>query len=62
MVLPPILFIIKDLLPEGLTILAGRPKAGKSFLAQNISLSIADGTKVMGFFEAEKCSVSIYST
>ena len=57
MVLPPILFIIKDLLPEGLTILAGRPKAGKSFLAQNISLSIADGKKVMGFFDAEKCSV-----
>jgi hypothetical protein len=57
MVLPPIRWIIKNLLPEGLTILAARPKTGKSFLAQNASLSVARGTKALGFFETEKADV-----
>ena len=36
-------WIIPDILPEGLTVLAGRPKAGKSILALNIALSVANG-------------------
>ncbi|HCY76488.1 MAG TPA: hypothetical protein DHV28_11255 [Ignavibacteriales bacterium] len=55
--LPPIRWVIKNLLPEGLSILAARPKTGKSFLAQNISLSITRGTKALGFFETEQTSV-----
>ena len=55
--LPPIRWVVKDLIPEGLIILAGRPKAGKSFMAQNISLSVAEGKNALGFFETEKCNV-----
>ncbi|MBL1121407.1 MAG: hypothetical protein D8M26_00795 [Ignavibacteriae bacterium] len=55
--LPPIRWVIKNLLPEGLSILAARPKTGKSFLAQNISLSITRGAKALAFFETEQSSV-----
>ena len=57
MELKPINWIIKDLLPEGLLILAGRPKIGKSFLALNLSLAIANGGHALGYFKANKNSV-----
>ena len=57
MELKPINWIIPDLLPEGLLILAGRPKIGKSFLALNMSLAIANGGHALEFFKANKNSV-----
>ncbi|OGU79414.1 MAG: hypothetical protein A2254_04920 [Ignavibacteria bacterium RIFOXYA2_FULL_35_9] len=57
MELKPINWVIKDLLPEGLLILAGRPKIGKSFLALNMSLAIANGGHALGYFRANKNSV-----
>ncbi len=57
MKIPPIRWIIKDLLPEGLAILAGSPKVGKSWFAQNIGISVANGTKALGYFDTEKSSV-----
>jgi hypothetical protein len=57
MELKPINWIIQDLLPEGLLILAGRPKIGKSFLALNMSLAIANGSYALGFFKANQNSV-----
>ena len=39
--IPPIKWILPDILPEGLTILAGAPKAGKSWLALDLCLSVA---------------------
>lgn len=47
---PPKTWIIPDLLPVGLTILAGKPKSGKSILALNILHSLAEGEKVLGEF------------
>jgi len=41
----PIKWIIDGYIPEGLTILAGKPKLGKSWLALNMALFIADGGK-----------------
>jgi len=38
-------------------ILAGRPKIGKSFLALNLSLAIANGGHALGYFKANKNSV-----
>lgn len=34
---------VEGLLPEGLTMLAGRPKIGKSWLALNVALAVASG-------------------
>ena len=45
-VLPPIHFAISDLLPQGLSILAGAPKIGKSWLALWLCLRVARGEPV----------------
>ena len=37
-----------DVLPEGLTILAGKPKLGKSWLALDMALAVAGGGSVLG--------------
>lgn len=57
MELKPINWIIENLLPEGLIVCAGRPKIGKSFLALNMSLAIANGGHALGYFKANKNSV-----
>ena len=46
--LKPIDFIVKDLLPVGLNILASQPKMGKSYMALDLSLSVASGTYFLG--------------
>lgn len=53
----PVKWIIKDLLPEGLCVLAGRPKAGKSWLVQHLCLAVAGGTDAMGHFVTNKGQV-----
>jgi hypothetical protein len=47
-VFPDPKFAVPELLPEGLTFLAGAPKIGKSFLALNIALAVAAGGKALG--------------
>jgi hypothetical protein len=54
---PPVKWIITDLLPQGLCICAGRPKAGKSWLVQSLCLAVAGGTPAMGHFESNQGSV-----
>jgi hypothetical protein len=46
--LPPVHWTIPDILPEGLTLLAGKPKLGKSWLALSSALSIAAGSVALG--------------
>ncbi len=46
--LPPVRWAIPDILPEGLNLLAGKPKQGKSWLALAISLAIAAGGYALG--------------
>lgn len=43
MVFPPPRWAVPDLIPEGLTILAGAPKTGKSFFALGLCLAVALG-------------------
>jgi AAA domain-containing protein len=45
---PPVSYVIPGLIPEGLTILAGRPKIGKSWGALEIAIGVARGIKVFG--------------
>jgi len=45
---PPMRWIIPDILPEGLTLLAGKPKLGKSWLALDAGLAVAGGGAVLG--------------
>ncbi len=46
--LPPVRWAIPDILPEGLTLLAGKPKLGKSWLALSTALAIATGGVALG--------------
>jgi hypothetical protein len=46
--LPPLRFVIDTLLPQGLSILAGAPKVGKSWLALQICLAVAKGESLWG--------------
>lgn len=48
MPLKPINFIIENLLSEGLHIMAGSPKVGKSWLALWLSVAVAKGEEVWG--------------
>ncbi len=48
--LPPIEWAIPDILPEGLTILAGKPKLGKSWLALGMALTVASGGVALGTY------------
>ena len=52
----PLRFIVSGLIPQGLHILAGSPKIGKSWLALWICLQAAKGEPVWGF-ETRKCEV-----
>jgi RecA-family ATPase len=41
-------YVVPGFIPEGLTILGGRPKVGKSWLALELSLGVSIGDKVLG--------------
>jgi AAA domain len=45
---PPVSYVVPGLLPEGLSIIAGRPKIGKSWLALDIGIAIAAGRYCLG--------------
>jgi hypothetical protein len=53
----PIAYVVPRLIPEGLTILAGRPKVGKSWLALDVALGIAGGRYVLGDIKLEEADV-----
>ena len=46
-------YAVAGLIPEGVTILAARPKQGKSWLALQLALGVAQGQSVMGGIETE---------
>ena len=53
----PIEFVVDNLLAQGLYILAGSPKVGKSLLARDMCLSIAKGEKSFRSADKERNSV-----
>jgi len=44
----PIRWAVPDMVPEGLTVLAGKPKLGKSWLALSLGLAVASGGQALG--------------
>lgn len=56
-VFPPVRFIVQDYIAEGLTLLAGKPKVGKSWLAMEIGLAVASGTVCLGNVQCEQGDV-----
>ena len=57
----PIRFAVEGIILEGLGILAGRPKIGKSWLLLQILLDIAAGRQVLGVWTAKKGEVLYYA-
>jgi hypothetical protein len=51
---PEARWAVPGLLPEGLALLAGRPKGGKSWLILQVALAITDGLPALGSFRAER--------
>jgi hypothetical protein len=56
MVFEPLKFIVPELIPEGLTILAGRPKIGKSWLVLLLCIAVAAGKVALGRTGAGTCT------
>ena len=50
-------YAIPGILPEGLTILAGKPKTGKSWLALGTAIAVASGGKALGRIQVERGDV-----
>jgi len=46
---PAMRWIVEELIPEGLTVLAGKSKAGKSWLLLQMALAVAKGQSFLGF-------------
>jgi hypothetical protein len=46
--LPEPVWAVKDILPAGLSLLAGKPKLGKSWLAMSTALAVAHGGSALG--------------
>jgi hypothetical protein len=49
--IPSVNGVVKELLPEGVTILAAKPKNGKSCFALDLSLAVASGQPFMGTYD-----------
>jgi RecA-family ATPase len=58
---PQAQWVIQGLLPVGLTLLVGKPKLGKSILAQNLCLSVVQGALALNKFPSEKISCLMLS-
>lgn len=45
---PAVEWVVEDIIPEGLTILAGKPKVGKSWMSMGLALAVAEGGEYLG--------------
>ena len=56
-VMEPLKWVVPGYVPEGFTLLSGRPKIGKSWLNLDIALGVARGSKCLGTIRCEKGDV-----
>jgi RecA-family ATPase len=54
---PPVVWIVPELIPAGLTILAGAPKMGKSWLLLGVAWALSVGGAVLGHIKVQPCEV-----
>lgn len=54
---PPVRYAVEGLVAEGLTLLAGKPKVGKSWMALDFAMSIARGGDALGQIPCEQGTV-----
>jgi hypothetical protein len=54
---PPLEYVIPGYVVEGLTVLGGKPKLGKSWWAYDASIAVATGGKAMGAIQCEQGDV-----
>src|SRR5215203_3009482 len=54
---PPIRYVVPGYIGEGCTLLAGRPKLGKSWLMLDVGLAVAAGRICLGETQCEKGEV-----
>jgi hypothetical protein len=52
-VFPPLNYVVPGLVPEGLTLLVGAPKIGKSWLSLAVALAAASGRQALGHIEVD---------
>ncbi len=55
--LPSVRWVVPGLLPEGVTLLAGKPKLGKSWLALGLAVAVASGGVALGTRSVERGDV-----
>ena len=55
--LPAVNWIVEDILPQGVTLLAGKPKMGKSWMALGLALAVATGGVALGKKQAAQGEV-----
>jgi hypothetical protein len=53
-------WIVRGYIPKGLTILAGKPKIGKSWLALALAVSVASGKKFLGSLDVSSSGDVLY--
>ena len=58
---PDLVWIVPDLIPEGMMVLAGKPKMGKSLFTLGLALSVAQGGKALGEIEVEQREVLYFA-
>jgi hypothetical protein len=51
-------WLLEPILPKGLVILAGDPKTGKSWMALDLAMAVADGREVFGGYKPVKAKVA----
>lgn len=54
---PPIPWVVPNLLPDGLSLLAGKSKLGKSWLALNLALAVGHGGSALGKLSVDRGEV-----
>lgn len=55
--LPPVRWIVPGVLPEGVTLLVGKPKLGKSWFALGLCIAVASGGMALGARSVERGEV-----
>src|SRR5918992_3521750 len=55
--LPPVRWVVPEILPEGVTFLAGKPKLGKSWMGLGLGIAVATGGVALGTKQVEQGEV-----